>query len=61
MADEFIETDQQMRASERLCAFLGLPPPKPLTEAERKAFEEWMDDGDRQVRELRARRDQAAA
>ncbi|WP_157441697.1 hypothetical protein [Actinoplanes awajinensis] len=61
MADEFIETDQQMSVAEELCAFLGLPRPKPFTEEEEAAYQKWLDDGDRQVEEWRARRRQGAA
>ncbi|GIE78856.1 hypothetical protein Aph02nite_48060 [Actinoplanes philippinensis] len=47
--------------SRRLAALLGLPEPKPFDEAEERAYQQWLADGDAQVEALLARRRQRAA
>jgi hypothetical protein len=47
--------------SRRLAALLGLPEPKPFDEAEERAYQQWLADGDAQVEEILARRRRRAA
>ena len=58
MADRQQSTWQP--ASVRWARLLGLPDPE-FTPEQRAAYERWMDDGDRQVDEVIARRRQSAA
>jgi hypothetical protein len=50
-----------LRASERLMDLLGKPAPPTMTSAEEAAYRAAMDDADRQLAELIARRRQRAA
>ncbi|GIE28250.1 hypothetical protein Ait01nite_012950 [Actinoplanes italicus] len=47
--------------SRRLAELLGLPEPKPFTEEEERAYQQWLADGDAQVEAIIARRRQRAA
>jgi hypothetical protein len=47
--------------SRRLAALLGLPEPKPFDEAQERAYQQWLADGDAQVEEILARRRRRAA
>ena len=58
MTEDLPVTDRPMRASEKLAAILGLPPPRPLTAEERAAYEAKLSDGDAQVAAIRAGRTQ---
>ncbi|MEU8244240.1 hypothetical protein AB0C07_38800 [Actinoplanes missouriensis] len=50
----------RLPASTRWARLLGLPDPQ-FTPEQRAAYQQWMDDGDRQLREVIARRQQAAS
>ncbi|MFC4068441.1 hypothetical protein [Actinoplanes subglobosus] len=53
--------DADVPPSRRLAAVLGLPEPKPFSEEEERAYQQWLADGDAQVEEILTRRRRQAA
>ncbi|WP_433797070.1 hypothetical protein [Actinoplanes sp. CA-252034] len=47
--------------SHQFAALLGLPAPQPFDDAEERAYQQWLTDGDAQVEAVLARRRHRAA
>lgn len=56
-----VTDDADVPPSRRLAAVLGLPEPKPFSEEEERAYQQWLADGDAQVEEILTRRRRQAA